>query len=112
VKLREASMVAYVVLQIEITDPGKHAKYREIATPIVEKYGGRYLARGGKMEVIEGESLSRIVIVEFPSIKRFKSFYHAPEYQEAKVLRQSATRGNMLVVEGAYSPPPRLPHSK
>jgi uncharacterized protein (DUF1330 family) len=94
-------MVAYVVLQIEITDPEKHAKYREIATPIVERYGGKYLARGGKMEVIEGDSLSRIVIVEFPSIERFKSFYNAPEYQEAKALRQRATRGNMFIVEGA-----------
>jgi uncharacterized protein (DUF1330 family) len=53
------------------------------------------------MEVIEGDSLSRIVIVEFPSIERFKSFYNAPEYQEAKALRQRATRGNMFVVEGA-----------
>lgn len=94
-------MVAYVILQIEITDKEKHAKYREIATPMVEKYGGKYLARGGQMEVVEGESLSRIVIVEFPSMERFKSFYNAPEYQEAKALRQSATRGNMLVVEGA-----------
>lgn len=96
-------MAAYVVLQIEVTDPEKHARYREIATPIVEKYGGTYLARGGKMEVIEGESLPRIVIVEFPSMEQFKSFYNAPEYQEAKALRQSATRGNMLVVEGTNS---------
>jgi len=94
-------MVAYVILQIEVTDANKHAKYREIATPMVEKYGGRYLARGGKTEVVEGESVSRIVIVEFPSIERFKSFYNAPEYQEAKALRRSATRGNMIVVEGA-----------
>jgi uncharacterized protein (DUF1330 family) len=50
-------MVAYVILQIEVTDSEKHAKYRQIATPIVERYGGKYLARGGKMEVVEGESL-------------------------------------------------------
>jgi uncharacterized protein (DUF1330 family) len=93
-------MVAYVILQIEVTDPDKNAKYREIATPIVEKYGGKYLARGGKMEVLEGQSLPRIAIVEFPSMERFKSFYNAPEYQAAKALRQSATRGNMLIVEG------------
>jgi len=93
-------MVAYVILQIEVTDSEKHAKYRQIATPIVESYGGKYLARGGKMEVVEGESLPRIVIVEFPSVERFKSFYNAPEYQEAKALRRSATRGNMLVIEG------------
>jgi uncharacterized protein (DUF1330 family) len=42
-------MVAYVILQIEVTDSEKHAKYRQIATPIVERYGGKYLARGGKM---------------------------------------------------------------
>lgn len=96
-------MVAYVILQIEVTDAEKFAKYREIATPMVEKYGGRYLARGGNMEVVEGESLPRIGIVEFPSIEQFKSFYNAPEYQDAKALRQSATRGNMVVVEG--SPP-------
>jgi uncharacterized protein (DUF1330 family) len=49
-------MVAYVVMQIEVTDPDKHAKYREIATPIVERYGSRYLARGSKMDVVEGQS--------------------------------------------------------
>lgn len=102
-------MAAYVVLQIDVTDPEKHAKYREIATPIVEKYGGRYLARGGTMEVVEGASLPRIVIVEFPSVERFKSFYNAPEYQDAKALRQSATRGNMLVVEGVSLPLSSVP---
>jgi uncharacterized protein (DUF1330 family) len=96
----EDVMPAYVVLQIEVIDAEKHAKYREIATPIVEKYGGRYLARGGGMEVVEGQSLPRIAIVEFPSMDVFKQFYDAPEYQAAKALRQSATRGNMLVVEG------------
>jgi uncharacterized protein (DUF1330 family) len=93
-------MATYVIMQLEVTDTEKHAKYREIATPMVEKYGGKYLARGGKMEVVEGQSLPRVVIVEFPSMERFKSFYNAPEYQEAKALRRSATQGNMLVVEG------------
>jgi uncharacterized protein (DUF1330 family) len=51
------------------------------------------------MEVVVGESLPRVVIVEFPSVERFKSFYNAPEYQEAKALRRSATRGNMLVID-------------
>jgi uncharacterized protein (DUF1330 family) len=67
---------------------------------MVERYGGRYLARGGEMEVLEGESLPRIAVVEFPSMERFKSFYNSPEYQEPKALRRSATRGNMIVVEG------------
>ena len=93
-------MSAYVILQIEVTDPEKHAKYREIATAIVEKYGGKYLAGGGRMEVVEGQSLPRIVVVEFPSMDAFRQFYDAPEYQAAKALRQSATRGTMLVVEG------------
>jgi uncharacterized protein (DUF1330 family) len=52
------------------------------------------------MEVVEGQSLPRVVIVEFPSMEWFKSFYNAPEYQEAKALRRSATQGNILVVEG------------
>src|SRR5260370_6403894 len=56
-------MSAYVVLQIEVTDAEKLAQYREIATPIVQKYGGRYLARGGRMDVVEGDSLPRIAIV-------------------------------------------------
>src|SRR6267142_6456577 len=69
-------MSAYVVLQIEVTDAEKLAQYREIATPIVQKYGGRYLARGGRMDVVEGDSLARIaiVIVEFPSMDAFKQF--------------------------------------
>jgi uncharacterized protein (DUF1330 family) len=93
-------MPAYVILQLEVTDTDKHTRYREIVTPMVEKHGGKYLARGGKMEVVEGQSLPRVVIVEFPSMERFKSFYNAPEYQEVKALRRSATQGNMLVVEG------------
>jgi uncharacterized protein (DUF1330 family) len=94
-------MSAYLVLQMEVTDAEKLAQYREIAAPIAQKYGGRYLARGGRMEMVEGNSPPRIVIIEFPSTDAFRQFYDAPEYQGPKALRQSATRGTAFIVEGA-----------
>jgi uncharacterized protein (DUF1330 family) len=107
-------MVAYVVLQIEITDPERHAKYREIATPLVERYGGKYLARGGKMEVIEGDSLSRIVIVNFPplsasspfamrlSTKRQRRYAKEQREEICSLLRGPSGRGTAATIKLAY----------
>lgn len=65
-------MAAYVIMQLEVTDTEKHAKYREIATPMVEKYAGNILRAAARWIVVEGQLLPRVVIVEFPSMERFK----------------------------------------
>ena len=97
-------MAAYVVVDIEISDAAKMAAYRDLAAVAVAKFGGRYLARGGKTEVLEGEWLpERLVLLEFPSPAVARSFYDSPEYAAARRVREGAGRFDMLLIEG-YTP--------
>jgi len=94
-------MAAYALIEIEVTDPETYARYRELAPAIVAAFGGKYLMRGGATETVEGTwQPERLVILEFPSMERLHAFYNAPEYQEAKALRQRSTRTTMVFCEG------------
>lgn len=94
-------MTAYVVLDIKVTDPDKFARYRELAPPAIAAYGGRYVARGGATEVMEGSwLLNRVVILEFPSVDNAKSWLESPEYREARALRQASSTTNAFVTQG------------
>ena len=94
-------MSAYVVLDAVITDPELYARYRELAAPTLGAFGGRFLARGGAAERLEGERTpGRIVILEFPSLERARAWWSSPAYAAARELRQRASTGSMLVVEG------------
>jgi uncharacterized protein (DUF1330 family) len=94
-------MSAYVVLDIEITDPEGFARYKGMATGTIGLYGGRYLARGGATEILEGDwNPGRVVILEFDSIARAREWLESPEYRDARRLRHQAARTNMIVVEG------------
>ncbi len=94
-------MAVYVVVDIEATDPAKMAAYRDLAQVAVAKFGGRYLARGGKTEVIEGDwQPQRLVILEFPSAAVVHAFYDSPEYAAARRARAGAGRFDMLLIEG------------
>jgi len=94
-------MAAYALIEIEVTDPENYARYREMAPAIVAAFGGTYLMRGGATETVEGTwQPERLVILEFPSMERLQAFYNAPEYQEAKALRQRSTRSTMVFCEG------------
>ena len=94
-------MAAYVVVDIKVSDPAKMAEYRGLAEIAVKKFGGCYLARGGKTDIIEGEWLpERLVILEFPSPEAVRSFYDSPEYVAARKARQGAGHFDMLVTEG------------
>ena len=94
-------MSAYVVVEIEVLDEEKYEPYKHLAAPLVAKYGGRYLVRGGASETLEGEwQPKRLVILEFPSVERAKEWWGAPEYEGPKALRQAATRTQMVLVEG------------
>jgi uncharacterized protein (DUF1330 family) len=95
-------MAAYCLFDIvEVTDPARMDDYRSRVGPVVEQYGGRYLAVGGKADVVEG-SLPLVfpVIVEFPSLEQAHRWYDSPEYRDLKALRLSATRGNAVFIEG------------
>jgi uncharacterized protein (DUF1330 family) len=94
-------MTAYVILDIKVTDPEKFARYRELAPPAIAAYGGRYIARGGVTEVLEGSwSPNRVVILDFPSLERAKTWLESPEYREARALRQASTTTDAIVTEG------------
>jgi uncharacterized protein (DUF1330 family) len=97
-------MPAYVINDMEVTDPALFEQYKKLSPPTVAQYGGRFLARGGRTETIEGEwSAKRLVILEFPTVERAKAWANSPEYAPAKRLRQQASRSNIIVVEGVPS---------
>ena len=94
-------MAAYIIVQIEVTDPEIFETYRQQVPAIIERHGGEYLVRGGAMEVLEGDwPLPRVVVLKFPSMDQAKAWHSSVEYKGPKALRQSASKGNMIVVEG------------
>ncbi len=94
-------MAAYVIAQVNITDPEKYAVYREMVPPTFAKFGGRPLARGGAMEMLEGEpGAGRVVIVEFPSMEQARAWWASEEYAPAKALRQAASVSSLTLLEG------------
>lgn len=95
-------MPAYVHAQIEVTDPALYDEYRRQVAATVSAYGGRFLVRGGAAEILEGEGpLKRQVILEFADMAALKAWYHSPEYKPLIALRQRASRGMLVAVEGA-----------
>jgi uncharacterized protein (DUF1330 family) len=98
-------MPAYVIVEIEITDPVGYEEYKKQAAATVLKYGGKYIVRGGKAEVLEGDwQPKRIVILQFASIERAKEWLNCEEYREPRKLRHKTARTNMIVVEGLEQP--------
>lgn len=94
-------MAAYIVVQIEITDPETFETYRAQVPATLEPYGGEYIVRGGDMEILEGEwATPRCVILRFPDMDAAKAWHASTEYQDPKALRQAASKGNMIVVDG------------
>jgi uncharacterized protein (DUF1330 family) len=94
-------MAAYVLVNIEVLDPAQYAKYREAAPASIAAYGGRYLIRGGAVEALEGFwHPKRFVMLEFPDRARARAWWNSPEYAEAKALRQSCAKAELVIVEG------------
>ena len=94
-------MAAYLIVETDITDPSKYEEYRKRAPASIAKYGGKYLVRGGSLAVLEGDwKPSRLVMVEFPTLKAAQEWYRSPEYTEAKQFRQGAARMKAVLVEG------------
>jgi uncharacterized protein (DUF1330 family) len=93
-------MSAYVIVDIDIVDPVGYEEYKKLAAQAVNLYGGRYLARGGQNETLEGDwHAKRLVILEFASLERAKAWLNSPEYAPARALRHKTARTNMVVVE-------------
>jgi uncharacterized protein (DUF1330 family) len=94
-------MSAYVIADIEVTDPVRYEDYKPLAAASVAKYGGRYVVRGGKTEVLEGTwRPRRVAMLEFETLERAKQWYDSPEYRAARQIRQAASKGNLVLVEG------------
>lgn len=94
-------MSAYVIAQIDVTDPDAYETYKTLAPAAIEKHGGRYIARGGALEVLEGNNdMPRNVILEFPDMETARTWYNSPEYGAAKDARKGAARTRFLLLEG------------
>jgi uncharacterized protein (DUF1330 family) len=96
---------AFVISNIEVTNPGKYQKYAEAAASVVTAYHGKILARGGKVVVFDGHPPQRVVVIEFPSLADAERWRSSPELQKLKPLQQqSATYVESFAIEGAGQP--------
>ena len=99
--MQEGLMSAYVVIEIVVKNPEGYEEYKVLAPPAIAAYGGKYIARGGRSENLEGSwQPNRIVILEFESIEKAKQWLDSEEYKEAKALRHKYASSNAIVVEG------------
>ncbi|MDQ2886346.1 MAG: DUF1330 domain-containing protein [Chloroflexota bacterium] len=95
-------MAAYFVVEINVTDPEVYAEYSKLVPPTLERYGGKFLVRGGATQTIEGNwQPQRFVIVEFEDEEHFKRWYNSPEYTEARAIRFKASTSRAVLAQGA-----------
>jgi uncharacterized protein (DUF1330 family) len=95
-------MTAYIIAEIQITDPAAYDEYRPLAAASIARFGGRFMVRGGEVDLLEGAPPpERIVVIEFPDAETARRWYRSEEYQTALKIRQAASRGRVLLVEGA-----------
>lgn len=94
-------MSAFIVIQVDVTNQEKYEDYKKLTPASVEKYGGKFLVRGGERKDLEGQlEYSRLVLLEFPDMPSAERWYNSPEYQEAKALREGASNGIFTLVQG------------
>ena len=91
----------YLLANITVTDVDRFEQYRRAVPAVIERYGGRYLVRGGAVQKAEdAEGYDRVVVLEFDSIEAARTFYASPEYAPLLKLRQEATRSQVALVDG------------
>lgn len=90
----------YIIGHITVNDPEAYKEYVERDTPILKRLGGTFVVRGGQSEILEGEALSRHVVIEFPTYQDALNAYHDPDYQEVAKIRRNTAESTILVVEG------------
>jgi uncharacterized protein (DUF1330 family) len=97
-------MPAFVIVEIEVNDLEDYEDYKKLVPASVEAYGGRFIARGGAIESLEGDwAPERIVVLEFPSLERARQWWASPEYSDAKAIRMRAARTRMIATQGVAS---------
>jgi uncharacterized protein (DUF1330 family) len=94
-------MPAYLIANIQVTNPDGYRGYAEQVGETIEAHGGRYLARGGTVEVLEGEwEPQRLVVLEFPTLESAHAWYESAEYQRLRELRVDSSHGQLVLTEG------------
>jgi uncharacterized protein (DUF1330 family) len=93
-------MAAYIIGEVEVTDPKAYEQYKPIAESTVKQYGGRFLVRGGAAEALEGAAPKRIVVLEFPDAATARTWYRSQEYAPGLKLRLAAANSRLLLAEG------------
>lgn len=94
-------MAAYIIATIEITDPEQFEVYRGQVPATIARHGGKYLARGGAVEVVEGDQPARrTVVLEFDSLEKARGWYYSDDYAGPKALRIASTISNVMIVDG------------
>ena len=91
----------YIIVRLSVTDKDMFQKYPPLSSFAMEKYGGKYLIRGGKFEILEGEwSVDRTTVVEFESYEKAKQCYESPEYKKARNIRKQSASSDFILIEG------------
>jgi uncharacterized protein (DUF1330 family) len=94
-------MAVYVVVDIDVHDPDRYEAYKRLAAPTVEGHGGKYLVRGGAVEILEGEwQPKRFVVLEFPTVDHATEWWSSEDYAPAKKIRHETANTNMILVQG------------
>ena len=98
-------MPGYVILTTEIADPEGYEEFKRLAEEAIAKHGGRYLARGGRLEAAEGDWFSRVVLLEFPSFEAALAFYRSAEYKRAQAIRLETATSAVAIFDGVEREP-------
>lgn len=94
-------MSAYVIVQVDVKEPARYEDYKKMVPPSLEKFGGRFLVRGGKTHTLEGDwAPTRFVMLEFPSVEQAKAWWDSPEYRVARDLRWATAESQLIIAEG------------
>ena len=91
---------AYWVAHVDVNDPAAYENYKAANAVAFAKYGAKFIVRGGKQEIREGQSRARTVVLEFQDYDRAMACYNSPEYQKALAIRKDISNGDLVIVEG------------
>jgi uncharacterized protein (DUF1330 family) len=95
------AVAAYAIVNVEITDSVGFAEYRKLVPNTLAAYGGRFLTRGGAMEVLEGDwKPNRLVVLEFPDVAMLKAWYNSREYLPLLELRKRTANSDFVIADG------------
>ena len=92
---------AYWIVRVTVNNTERYPDYLAAARPAFEKFGARFVVRGGRVEAMEGTSRERNVVVEFQDFETAEACYRSPEYQAAKAIRNANADADFVIVEGA-----------